>query len=71
MKAALSVLGAAQWAAIESIAGTIACTAWTLRRWMRQGERDSVVRPGQSTLEQQRIKELEREVRELRKMGTM
>jgi len=34
---------------------------------MRQGERDSGARPGPTTAEQQRIKELEREVRELRK----
>ena len=34
---------------------------------MRQGERDKGVRPGATTAEQQRIKELEREVRELRK----
>ena len=34
---------------------------------MRQGERDSGVRPGPTTAEQQRINELEREVRELRK----
>jgi transposase len=38
-----------------------------LRKWVRQGERDSGVRPGATTAEQQRIKELEREVRELRK----
>ncbi|MEB2349101.1 MAG: IS3 family transposase [Comamonadaceae bacterium] len=56
-----------QWAAIESIASKIGCTAETLRRWVRQGERDSGVRPGATTAEQQRIKELEREVRELRK----
>ncbi|HMZ02538.1 MAG TPA: IS3 family transposase [Piscinibacter sp.] len=56
-----------QWAAIESIAGKIGCTAETLRKWVRQGERDSGVRPGSTTAEQQRIKELEREVRELRK----
>ena len=56
-----------QWAAIESIAGKIGCTAETLRRWVRQGERDSGARPGPTTVEQQRIKELEREVRELRK----
>ena len=35
-----------QWAAIESIAGKIGCTAETLRKWVRQGERDSGVRPG-------------------------
>src|SRR5437764_9705390 len=56
-----------QWAAIESIAGKIGCTAETLRKWVRQGERDSGVRAGPTTAEQQRIKELEREVRELRK----
>jgi len=58
---------ASQWAAIESIAGKIGCTAETLRRWVRQGERDNGARPGPTTVEQQRIKELEREVRELRK----
>ena len=51
-----------QWAAIESIAGKIGCTAETLRKWVRQGERDSGVRPGATTAEQQRIKELEREL---------
>ena len=55
-----------QWAAIESIAGKIGCTAETLRRWVRQGERDGGVRDGPTTAEQQRLKELEREVRELR-----
>lgn len=29
-----------QWAAIESIAGKIGCTAETLRRWVRKAERD-------------------------------
>lgn len=56
-----------QWAAIESIASKIGCTAETLRKWVRQGERDSGIRPGPRTAEQQRIKKLEREVRELRK----
>jgi transposase len=56
-----------QWAAIESIAGKIGCTAETLRRWVRQGERDSGVREGPTTAEQQRVKELERENRELRR----
>jgi transposase len=56
-----------QWAAIESIAGKIGCTAETLRRWVRQGERNQGLREGLSTAEQQRIKALEREVRELRK----
>ena len=56
-----------QWAAIESIAGKIGCTGETLRKWVRQGERDSGVRPGPTTAEQQRIKELERENRELKR----
>ena len=54
-----------QWAAIESIAGKIGCTAETLRRWVRQHERDSGQREGMTSAEAQRIKELEREVREL------
>ena len=58
---------ASPWAAIESIATKIGCTPETLRRWGRQGERDSGVRPGATTTEQQRIKDLEREVRALRK----
>ena len=56
-----------QWAAIVSIAAKIGCTAETLRRWVRQAERDSGQREGQTTAEAQRIRELEREVRELRK----
>ena len=57
-----------QWAAIESIASKIGCTGETLRKWLRQGERNSGVRPGSTTAEQQRIKELEREVREVREL---
>jgi transposase len=56
-----------QWAAIKSISAKIGCTGETLRKWVHQGQRDSGARPGPTTTEQQRIKELEREVRELRK----
>jgi transposase-like protein len=56
-----------QWAAIESIAGKIGCTAETLRRWVRQHECDTGQREGLTTAEAQRIKDLERENRELRK----
>jgi|SRR5260370_21391092 transposase len=56
-----------QWAAIESIAGKIGCTAQTLLSWVRQHERDTGQREGSSSAEQQRIKALEREVKELRK----
>jgi transposase len=55
-----------QWEAIVSIASKIGCTAETLRRWVRQAERDSGSRPGVTTDERERIKVLEREVRELR-----
>jgi transposase-like protein len=56
-----------QWAAIVSIAGKIGCTPETLRRWVRQAERDSGQREGPTTAEAARVKELEREVRELRR----
>lgn len=55
-----------QWDAISSIAAKIGCTAETLRRWVRQAERDSGDRPGTTTEERVRIRALEREVRELR-----
>jgi len=55
-----------QWAAIESIAGTIGCTPETLRKWVRQAERDSGHRGGLTTDERQQLQALEREVRELR-----
>ena len=56
-----------QWAAITSIASKIGCTAETLRLWVRQAERDGGTRPGLTTEEQQRLKVLERENRELRR----
>jgi transposase len=55
-----------RWAAISSIAAKIGCTAETLRRWVRQAERDSGERDGPVSAERERIKALEREVRELR-----
>jgi transposase len=55
-----------EWAAISSIAAKIGCTAETLRRWVRQAQRDQGTRAGLSTDERERIKALEREVRELR-----
>ena len=56
-----------QWAAIGSIAAKIGCTAETLRKWVRQAERDLGKRPGLTTDERQRLKELERENRELKR----
>ena len=56
-----------QWAAITSIAEKIGCTAETLRKWVRQAERDAGARPGLTTEERQRLKQLERENVELRR----
>ena len=58
-----------EWAAIESIAGKLGCTAETLRKWVRQAERDNGLRSGLTTAERQRAKELEREVRELKRIN--
>ena len=56
-----------QWAAIGSIAGKIGCTAETLRKWVRQAERNQGQRGGLTSSERERVKELERENRELRR----
>jgi transposase len=56
-----------QWAAVVSIAAKIGCTPQTLLTWVRRHERDSGQREGTTTAEATRIKDLEREVRELRK----
>ena len=56
-----------QWAAMVSIAGKMGCTPETLRKWVRQTERDSGQRPGVTTRERERMKELERENRELKR----
>ena len=55
-----------EWEAISSIASKIGCTAESLRRWVRQAERDAGARPGSTTDERAQLKALEREVRELR-----
>jgi transposase len=58
---------ASQWAAITSIAEKIGCAAETLRHWVRQAERDAGHRPGLTTDERTRFKQLERENAELRR----
>jgi len=58
---------ASEWAAIQSVAAKIGCTAETLRGWIRQRQRDAGHRPGLTTQERERLKELERENRELRR----
>ncbi len=55
------------WAAIESIAPKISCVPQTLNDWVKKAEADSGQRPGITTSDAQRIKELEREVKELRR----
>ena len=57
---------ASPWAAIHSIAQKIGGSGETLRHWVRQAERDQGLRAGPTTDERERIKALEREVRELR-----
>ncbi len=55
------------WAAIESNAPKIGCAAQTLHEWVRKHEIDAGMRDGITSEERDRIKALEREVKELRK----
>ena len=57
---------ASQWATIGSIALKIGCTGETLRKWVRQAERDKGLRAGVTSDERERMKAMEREIRELR-----
>jgi transposase len=56
-----------QWKAICSIAEKSDLNRETLRQWVRQAERDNGRRPGLTTDERQRMHDLEREVKELRR----
>ena len=56
-----------EWAAIQSIAGKLGMTPETLRLWLRRDEVDHGQRPGVTSAERERIRDLEREVRELRR----
>ena len=55
------------WAAIESIAPKIGCVPQTLNEWVKRVEVDSGKREGVTTTETQRVKDLEREVKERRR----
>jgi|TARA_X000000950_G_scaffold14893_1_gene16120 transposase-like protein len=54
-----------RWAAIQSVAAKIGCTPETLRSWVNKIEVDSGARPGVTTDQAARLKQLERENREL------
>ena len=56
-----------QWAAIRSISEKSGCTAETLRSWVRQAERDAGKREGLTTSERERLKQLEKKNRELKR----
>ena len=56
-----------QWAAIVSVAAKIGCSGETLRKWVRQAERDTGKREGLSSADRDRLKQLERENLELRR----
>ena len=56
-----------EWAAICSISEKFGMTAETLRKWVRRAEIDEGARPGTTTADAERIRELERENRELRR----
>ena len=56
-----------QWATMASIAQKIGCTAETLRKWVRRAETDQGRREGTTTDDRERLKALEREVKELRR----
>jgi transposase len=56
-----------EWAAITSIAGKLGVGTEALRLWLRRAEVDQHGRPGVTTVERERIRELERENRELRR----
>ena len=56
-----------QWKAIESIAEKLSINRETLRGWVRRAETDAGHRPGLTTSERERMRELERENRELKR----
>ena len=56
-----------QWKAIESISGKLSINHETLRQWVRRAETDAGERPGLTTDERVQLRELQREVKELRR----
>jgi transposase len=60
-----------QWAAMNSIAAKVGCTAQTLRKCVRQAEQDLAIRNGVTSDERERLKELERENCELKRANEL
>ncbi len=58
---------ASQWEAICSVAAKVNVSTETLRKWVRQAETDAGARPGAISADQQKIRDLQREVKELRR----
>jgi transposase len=56
-----------RWAAVKSIAAKVGCSSEALRSWVREAERDTGRQPGPTTGDLQRMKEFERENKELRR----
>ena len=60
-----------EWATMTSVAQKLGMTAETLRSWVRRAQVDEGVRPGLTTDERQKLKELEKENKELRRANEM
>lgn len=58
-----------EWACLVSIASKIGCTPETLRSWVRKSQYEKGDKTGHSSTDQKRVKELERENRELKKVN--
>ena len=56
-----------EWAAIVSVASKLGCGAETLRKWVRRAEGEAGVGAGMKSEEEERLRALERENRELRR----
>jgi len=59
--------GSSEWAAIQSLSEKLGCVPETLRRWVRQSQRDQGKHPGPTTDELEELKQLRRENRELKR----
>jgi transposase-like protein len=60
-----------QWETITSVAEKIGCSAETLRKWVRQAERDAGIREVVTSDERERLKALEKENRELKRANAI